>query len=449
MPKSSSSPGDAENALHATTPIAISLILFLVMLTPALRAQTLTVLHDFTGGDDGGTPYSGLTKGPGGGFYGTTWSGGYRSSDCVDTGCGTLFQFSRSGSGWDYSVLHTFMSGSDGAGPWARLVFGPAGTLFGTTSAGGDLSQGCTVNGNQGCGTVFRLVPPNQVGPTAVHHGYQAASAPISTVYTFHASDDGGGPGFGDLIFDPAGNIYGTAIGGGSHGWGVVYEISLSGQDWTERALYGFTSGADGGEPYGGVVRDGRGNLYGGNVVGGDGSCEAGICGVIYQLMPSAGGWTDNTIFTFHDFGDTGVGATPVGGLILDSSGNLYGSTLYGGASNGGTVFVMRPQQNGWSLTVLCNLPNVFGGPYASLTMDASGDLYGTTFGDGAYYAGTVFKVTHSQDGWTCNTLHDFTGGNDGGFPASSVNIDAQGNLYGTASTGGAYGQGVIWELTP
>lgn len=449
MPKNSSNPGGAETALRATTPIPISLILFLVLLAPLLKAQTLNVLYEFTGGDDGGSPFSGLTKGPQGSFYGTTLSGGYRSSDCVDAGCGTLFQLSKSASGWDYSVLHTFMGGSDGAGPWARVVFGPAGTLFGTTSSGGDLSQGCNVNGDQGCGTVFNLVPPKPVPPNAVQHGYATASVPATVIYTFHAGDDGGVPGLGDLIFDPAGNIYGTTAWGGSSEWGVVYELSPSGQAWTEQALYGFTGGADGGEPYGGVVRDARGNLYGGNFTGGDFSCESGTCGVIYQLVPSAGGWTDNTIFTFHDFGDTGVGATPVGGLILDRFGNLYGSTVYGGSYNGGTVFVMQPQQNGWSLTVLCNLPNADGGPYASLTMDASGDLYGTTFGDGAFQAGTVFKVTQSQDGWTCSTLHDFTGGSDGGFPASNVNIDAQGNLYGTASAGGAYGQGVIWEITP
>lgn len=438
MPKSSSILGNAVRALLPTTFIAISLILLLVALTPVLRAQTFTVLHDFTGGDDGGSPWSGLTRGPHESFNGTTWSGGQRSSDCVDSGCGTLFQLSKSASGWDYSVLHTFMGGSDGAGPWARVVFGPNGALFGATSAGG--VGDCQIQGNLGCGTVFKMVPPNPVGPNTRNHG---VPMPITSVHTFLDGGDGAIPGFGDLIFDPAGNIYGTTVSGGSL-WGAVYEISPSGQGWTERILYGFSGGADGAVPYAGVLRDGRGNLYGGTTNGGDPSCWT--CGVLYQLVPSSGGWTDNTIFTFHS---TGVGTSPVGSLISDSSGNLYGSTSSYTGIDGGTVFVLQPQQNGWSLTVLCGLSGGGTGPYANLVMSVSGDLYGTTYADGEFGEGTVFKVSRSGGGWTCSTLHDFTGASDGGLPVSSVSIDGQGNLYGTASSGGAYGQGVIWEITP
>ena len=442
MPKSSSIPGNAVHALLPTTFLVVTLILLLVTLTPLLRAQTFTVLHDFTGGDDGGAPWSGLTPGPHGNFYGTTWSGGQRSSDCVDSGCGTLFQLSKSGSGWDYSVIHTFLGGSDGAGPWARVVFGPNGALFGTTSAGG--VGGCQIYGDHlGCGIVFKMVPPNPVGPNTRNHG---APMPITSVYTFLNGDDGAIPGFGDLIFDPAGNMYGTTVYGGWSGYGAVYEISPSGQGWTERDLYGFSDGTDGGMPYAGVLRDGRGNLYGGTIDGGDWNCWAGTCGVLYQLVPSAGGWTDNTIFTFHD---TGAGTSPAGSLISDSSGNLYGSTSSYSTIDGGTVFVLQPQQNGWSLTVLCSFNAGGEGPYANLVMSVSGDLYGTTYGDGEFGAGTVFKVSHSSGGWTCASLHDFTGASDGGLPISSVSIDRQGNLYGTASSGGAYGQGVIWEITP
>ncbi len=444
MPKSSSIPGNAVHALLPTTLLVISLILLLVTLTPVVRAQTFTVLHDFTGGDDGGAPWSGLTRGPHGSFYGTTWSGGQRSSDCVDSGCGTLFQLSKSGSGWDYSVLHTFMGGSDGAGPWARVVFGPNGILFGTTSAGG--VGGCQIYGDHlGCGTVFRMVPPDQVGPYTRPH---MASMSITTIYTFLNGADGAAPGFGDLIFDPAGNMYGTTIVGGVSGWGAVYEISPSGQGWTEQGLYSFSGATDGGLPYAGVLRDGRGNLYGATTVSGDDPLcwWGGMCGVLFQLVPSAGGWTDNTIFTFHN---NGAGTNPVGSLISDGSGNLYGSTSSYSGPDGGTVFVLQPQQNGWSLTVLCSFNAGGSGPYANLVMGVSGDLYGTTYADGEFNAGTVFKVSHSSGGWTCTSLHDFTGASDGGLPVSSVSIDGQGNLYGTASSGGAYGQGVIWEITP
>ncbi len=445
MPTISLTPRNAENALPATIPIAIWLLLVLVTLAPFLQAQTFTVLHDFTGGDDGGSPFSGLTRGPQC-FYGTALWGGYRGSDCDDAGCGTVFQLSQTASGWDYSVLHTFMGGSDGAGPRARVVFGPGATLFGTTSAGG--GPNCNVNGdlgygNLGCGTVFRLVPPNQVGPTAGHHRNQTPSLPVTVIHTFQGGD-GALPGFGGLVFDLAGNMYGTTAWGGWNDQGAVYEISPAGQAWTERVLYGFNYGAGGGNPYAGVVRDGSGNLYGGTTMGGGPNC--GSCGVIFQLVPSAGGWTETTIFTFHANPD--MGATPVGGLIADNFGNLYGSTNVEGSGNGGTVFVMQPQQNGWSLTDLCSFTGSTGS-YADLTMDASGNLYGTTYMDGASDSGSVFKVSHSSGGWTCTSLHDFTGGSDGGLPVSSVSIDGQGNLFGTASSGGAYGQGVIWEITP
>ena len=118
-----------------------------------------------------------------------------------------------------------------------------------------------------------------------------------------------------------------------------------------------------------------------------------------------------------------GAGTSPVGSLISDSSGNLYGSTINNGGS-GGTVFVLQPQRNGWSLTVLCGLYGGGAGPYANLIMSVSGDLYGTTYADGEFGEGSVFKVSHSGNGWTCSTLHDFTGVSDGGLPISSVSID-------------------------
>jgi uncharacterized repeat protein (TIGR03803 family) len=136
------------------------------------------------------------------------------------------------------------------------------------------------------------------------------------------------------------------------------------------------------------------------------------------------------------------------GGLIRDSSGNLYGTTLSGGTNGGGTVYELSPSNGGWTFTTLYNLSGN-AGSYAVLTMDAAGDLYGTTTGDGIYGHGNVFKLTPSNGDWTYTSLHDFTGGSDGGTPFGQVTLDASGNLYGTASVGGANDAGVVWEITP
>ena len=139
--------------------------------------------------------------------------------------------------------------------------------------------------------------------------------------------------------------------------------------------------------------------------------------------------------------------------MILDGLGNLYGGTSYGGSNYGGTAFELIPEPNGsWTYGVLYNFVfsgNTTPGPLCGLTRDTAGSLYGTTFGDGAYGFGSVFKLTPSDDGWVYTDLHDFTGGNDGRYPAGSVVFDQAGNFYGTTTGGGAYGYGVIWEITP
>ena len=161
-------------------------------------------------------------------------------------------------------------------------------------------------------------------------------------------------------------------------------------------------------------------------------------------MTPSGSGWIENTLYTFHNLSD---GAFPQSGLIFDQSGNLYGTTSAWATCTGGTVFKLVPSIGDWTLTTLHSFTGCVG-PEASLVMDAAGDLYGTTFSDGAY-GGNVFKLTFYNGGWTYTSLHDFTGGSDGGVPLSNVIFDANGNLYGTASRGGAYGYGVVWQITP
>jgi len=263
-------------------------------------------------------------------------------------------------------------------------------------------------------------------------------------LYSFSGSTDGANPGYGNLTFDQAGNIYGTTFyGGNNNSDGVVYELTPSSGSWTESAIYVFTGGADGANPYSSVIFDQAGNLYGTANAGG-----AHEYGTVFQLTPSESGWSENTLYAFQGASDGGV---PFGGLVFDSTGNLYGATSAGGSGEGGTVYQLTPSGGGWTFGVIASFSGSAyqPGPYNSLTMDAAGNLYGTTKQDGAKGQGSVFKLMPSGGGWILTDLYDFTGGTDGGQPYGSVLIDAKGNLYGTAFEGGADGYGVVWEITP
>jgi uncharacterized repeat protein (TIGR03803 family) len=227
----------------------------------------------------------------------------------------------------------------------------------------------------------------------------------------------------------------------------VAFELTRSGSNWSESVLHEFFGAGDGEYPEAGVIFDNAGNLYGsaahGNTVQWDGSA--------YELMPSGSGWEETTLYAFPIEGPDGN--VVFGGLIFDPQGNLYGSTEVGGSQSGGTVFELSPSNGTWMSTVLWNFSGN-GGSLASLTMDALGNLYGTTYADGISQKGNVFKLSPSGHGWIYTSLHDFTGGSDGAYPMGSVSLDAHGNLYGTASAGGTGsacndGCGVVWEITP
>jgi uncharacterized repeat protein (TIGR03803 family) len=407
-------------------PRAAALPAFLLLLTalflPSAQAQTYSVIYNFTRGTDGAFPEAGLTTDKAGSLYGTAYQGG--SSDR-----GTVFKLAHKGSGWVLSPLYSFTGRTDGSAPIARVVFGSNGSLYGTTEFGGR-------NCGEGCGTVFNLKPSASA--------CKAALCPWTetVIYSFSGSSDGANPGFGDLTFDKTGHIYGTTYFGGSNAQGVVYELTPSGGSWTESAIYLFTGGKDGANPYSSVIFDQAGNLYGTAYGGGAGH------GTIFQLTSSGSGWSENTLYAFQGAND---GGTPFGGLVWDSAGTLYGATSTGGTGGGGTVYELASSGGGWSFDVIGSFAGsaYLPGPYDSLTMDTAGNLYGTTFKDGAHSAGSVFKLTPSGGGWTLTDLYDFTGGKDGGLPYGSVLVDANGNLYGTASQGGANGYGVVWELTP
>ena len=168
--------------------------------------------------------------------------------------------------------------------------------------------------------------------------------------------------------------------------------------------------------------------------------------GGVFELLSSGSGWTEKDLYAFSfDFGENAV----QGGLVIDPSNHLYGGTVSGGQTNFGIVYELADSPSGnWNETTLYNFTRATGGPYANLTLDHSGNLYGTAFGDGAYHRGSVFKLTPSPSGWIYTDLHDFDV-TDGEHPVSSVLIDANSNLYGTTTAGGLYGDGVVWEITP
>jgi uncharacterized repeat protein (TIGR03803 family) len=402
------------------------LFVLTVVATPSTQAQTFSVLHNFTGGGDGGVPVAGVTMDAAGNLYGTTYLGG--------AGYGTVYQLRRTAPNWLFNILVSF-DWTDGANSQARVVFGPEGFLYGTTQYGG----------RYGGGVIFKLGRPARPCITTLCPWTE------TVLYRFPGGLNGANPTLGDVIFDQAGNMYNTAgrYCPGCYGVGIVYEQMPPGSWQTQTILHSF-SVSDGQLPLGGVIFDSAGNLYGTTYGGGRSEF-----GTVYELTKAGSGWTESLLHTFTNGSD---GTYPIAGLISDQSGNLYGAAA-NSRNGGGTVFELTPSDGGWTFSVLHSFTytgdsNVCG-PQGPLVMDAVGNLYGTTYCDGAYNLGNVFKLTHLGGGWTYTSLHDFTGGSDGAKPVSNVILDGSGNLYGTASGGGnpncdsGYGCGVVWEITP
>ncbi len=402
------------------------LFLLLVMLATAVavQAQTFTVLHSFTGGNDGGYPQSALAIDRAGNLYGTALIGGRYNE-------GTVFKMTHDHSAWTLSPLYSFYGGSDGGAPWGPVTIGPDGNLYGTTIGGGNF-QGYYCEGS-GCGVVFRLRPPANIP--------RSPFAPWSeTVLHAFYEVDGNQPFYPQLLFDQAGNIYGTTQFGGPNQGGVVFELTPYGGSWNETVLYGdFGLQDTGTQPYAGVIRDSAGNLYGTTSVGGSHGN-----GVVYELTPAQNGYVETILHPFY----AENGSLPDGGLVMDQAGNLYGATVDGGTHQSGVIYELSPSNGGWTFQVIYNFLSGGTGPYQNLAIDAAGNLYGTAYADGSGGAGMVFKLTKSNGTWTLTDLHDFSFQSEY-FPVGAVAIDANGNLYGTTESGGAYGDGVVWEITP
>jgi uncharacterized repeat protein (TIGR03803 family) len=391
---------------------------------PAANAQTYTVLHTFSG-TDGNQPYAGLTWDRAGNLYGTTSVGG--------AGFGTVFELSHADSGWTLSNLYSFRGGSDGAQPEARVVFAPDGTLYGTTTVGG-----------LGYGTVFNLRPP-----AAIICGSARCPWTETVLYRFTGGSAGAFPNFGDLTFDSAGNIYGTTTSGGRGctaygGCGVVFELSRSGESWTESVIYAFSGeSGDGATPSSGVIFDAAGNLYGTTTLGG-----FHYTGSIYKLTRAKSGWNENTLFSF---GESNQGSEPAGGLIFDSKGNLYGTTSGGGNNGMGTVFELQPSVSSWTYQVLANVPaeavdtptmDTAGNLYATTGVQILGNVFKVTPGSGGWTYTDLYDFggDNGADGFFLigGVVLDANG-----------NIYGTTVEGGNFNPPCGEGCGVVWEITP
>jgi uncharacterized repeat protein (TIGR03803 family) len=378
---------------------------------------------------DGAAPYSPLITDSAGNLYGTTEFGGAN-------GAGTVFMLKRSGSTWKETVLYSFcsLSGcSDGEEPTAGLTIDSKGNLYGTTVYGGTY---CPQNQSLQCGVVFKLTRSKSAWTESVLHAFGGNS-------TF----DGNFP-VGNVVLDSAGNVYGATYEGGdsttclSFGCGILYELSSSEGGWTETILHYFAleGATDGIYPSSGLTADSKGNLYGETS-----SCITSCQGAVYKFVPGTS--QETIVYSFTGGAD---GGKPYGGVILDSAGNLYGTTSAGGAHNLGTAFEVTQSGRERVLHSFAGAPDGRD-PLSALTFDSSGNLYGTTLSGGNSTAcpngcGTFFSLNASHS-WKAS-IYSFDG-TDGSAPESGV-LDLDGDFYGTASNSSATGSdGLVYRLVP
>ena len=377
--------------------MAVVVVLALVTASAAWAA-TEQVLYSFTNGSDGGFPLAGLIFDATGNLYGTTSSGGVYDQ-------GTVFELSPSNGTWTETVLYSFTGGIDGGLPAAGLFIDKVGNLYGTTQQGGS------------GGTVFELKRRGA--------GWQEL-----VLHSFGSSGDGTDPS--GIALDKANRAFGTTQRGGVNARGTVFGAQLVRGGWQEAVLYSFNSGTDGSYPQSDVVVDSTDHIYGTTPSGGNGR------GTVFELSDSQSGWKEKIIYDFEGGYD---GTTPSAGLVMDSAGNLYGTTSSGGANNQGTVFELSYSAQGWTKTIIDNLSS--SPSNAALTLDQSGNLYGEE-GNIA-----IFELSPSSGGWTETTFFQFDNA-DGEAPNGGLIFDQAGNMYGTTQTGGGvFNAGIVFEIMP
>jgi uncharacterized repeat protein (TIGR03803 family) len=396
--------------------VMVAAILMMLATTIAAPAQTFKTLVNF-GVTSGAKPFfAAPIQGVDGNLYGTTSLGGTERTHCK-YGCGIVFRLAPSGA---LTTLHSF-DGTDGANPWASLLLGTDGNLYGTTLDGSGQADGLRLfsrvtsgncGGVGGCGTIFKVTPQGT----------------LTTLHSFHGAD--GGTPEGSLVQGKDGNFYGATFYGGASGDGTVFKITPAGVLTT---MHSFNS-SDGANPLGGLLQAADGNFYGTTVGGGgNASCTDG-CGTVFGITPAG------TLTTLHNFnGSDGEG--PRGALVQGPDGSLYGTSSGGGTYGWGTVFKIAP---GGTLTSLYSF-DITDGVYPEdpLVMASDGNLYGTTVGGGTGDDGTLFKITPEG---TLTTLHSFDS-TDGSNPYAGLTQATSGNFYGTTYLGGTLEGGTVFSL--
>jgi len=415
--------------------MALAIVAYTLGVAIQAAAQTETVYFLFGRTPDNGyDSYSGVVRDSAGNFYGTTVGGGNHLS-------GTVYELSPNASGeYEETVLHNFQryNSTDGWQPFSGVILDASGNVYGTAESGG----------TNGFGMVFELTPGSdgQWTETVLHN------------FTLK---DGARP-WSALIADASGNLYGTAAGGGKYASGVVFELMRVNGGWVETTLHDFNPHrGDGYTPIAGLTLDAEGNLYGTTSYC---QCGYSNDGTVFELKHGAGGgWTEEILHSFINDGVQGFELNA--GVTMDSEGNLYGATTLGGSGicndiyggGCGTVFKLAPLTDGtWAETTIHDFQYYTSDgilPYGTLVLDAAGNLYGTTVSGGAVGSGTVFELTRSNGAWTETILHNFFGFNplpnkEGAVPYAGVVFDNSGNIYGTTNAGG-YGSGVFFEITP
>lgn len=378
-----------------------------------IAAGAEQVLYSFSGGNDGGNLATGLVLDSHGNLYGTTVQGGTNT-------CGTVFKLApQANPPWTETVLYNFGCFSDGKNPHGGVTFDPQGNLDGTTVSGGS-GPSC---GSYGCGVLFQLTPTIE-----------------NVLHSFSGGNDGFGPG-GAVVLDSAGHIFGETPDGGSHAQGTIYEVSGTGTHSQERVIHAFTGGKDGATGSLGTLLLKSGALYGVTETGG-----AHAKGTAFKLSVPT-----RKLATLYAFKGTPDSGSPYGGLVMDAHGNLYGTTYDGGANNMGAVFELSLGAGGkYSEHVLYSFKGGNDGSSSTSTLvfGASGELYGTTSaGGGSCNCGTIFRV-NAKTGKE-SVVHRFGGGTDGQYPYYGLTKGSNGTLYGATSYGGTSNQGAVFEFKP
>jgi uncharacterized repeat protein (TIGR03803 family) len=394
-----------------TATLSIIVLTLIAAATPA-AAQQESILYNFSAaGPQAGVVFDAL-----GNLYGT------------DVSQGVYELTPQTGGGWTRTTIYNdFGSNVDTEGD---LIFDSEGNLYGVAISGG----------GSNLGFVFELKPSS------------GGSWTEEILYAFPPTGVHGNSPYPGVIFDNSGNLYGTTFYGGAYGGstygpgGTVFElIRQPGGGWTEKLLHSFGNGTDGYFPYGGLILDSAGNLYGTTTQGGSFSK-----GTVFELSRQSNGqWKEKILYNFgsqaHD------GQSPYTSLVFDSVGNLYGTTTAGGLDANGTAFELKPQAGGgrWKETVLLNFEGSNGSsPESALLFDSFGSLYGSTFSGGLYEGGSVYELVPRSDGtWQQSFVHDFGNGSDGNGVRGNLRFDASGNLFGTTQGGGTSGEGTVWEI--